>query len=435
MNKKRSSFYGVLIIVLLCLLPVFLLFMYGPSNNLVSYSEITHKLGQITALVGVTLFALTFVLATRFRVIEDLFGGLDKVYMTHGIIGSIAFVLLLFHPILLVLKFIPTNFNLAAEYLLPGAYWSVNFGIIALLGMLVLIGITLYSKIKYHKWKISHEFLGPLFIIALLHIFLVRTQAARDNIFNGYYIFAGFVAIIGIVSFLYILFFRDKIANHKSYIISDIKTYGDVYGFTFKPKNDWLKYRSGQFVFLRIFNKRITSEPHPFSIASKSNNSELKIYIKQLGDYTKELSNVKVGDKAVLEGPYGKFNYTQSSFDQVWIAGGIGITPFIGMTQDLLAVMKNKVTLFYAVNSEKELIELEIFNNVKRHNKNFEIITWTRNKNGFLDAKAIKEYSGSLKNKEFYICGPPGMKAALMDGLLSNGVKEDRIIMEDFSFR
>ncbi|MGV8086943.1 MAG: ferredoxin reductase family protein [Candidatus Woesearchaeota archaeon] len=433
---NRSSVYGLTIITIISLIPVFLLFAYGPtSTNLLSYSEITHKLGQITALIGVTLFALTFVLATRLRIIENLLGGLDKVYMTHGIIGSISLVLLLFHPILLVLKFIPENFNLAAEYLLPGIYWSVNFGIIALLGLAVLIGVTLYAKIKYHKWKISHEFLGLLFIFAMLHIFLIRDEAARDNIFYGYYTFAIIVAIIGITSFIYILLFRNKFAQHKNYTIKNIKIYGDVYGFTFIPKDDALKYKSGQFVFLRFFSKNVSSEPHPFSIASKSNSSELKIYIKKLGDYTSELNQLKIGDKAILEGPYGVFSYTESDLDQIWIAGGIGITPFIGMSQDLNTNMKNKVTLFYAVNSEKEIIELEIFNAIKKINKNFEIITWIRDKNGFLDAKVIKEHCGELKNKEFYICGPPGMKNALTDGLTAQGVKKDKIIMEDFSFR
>jgi predicted ferric reductase len=433
---SRNAFWGILIIILLSLTPVFLLFQYGPSNAL-SYSEVTHKLGQTTALIGVTLFALTFVLSTRLRFIENLFGGLDKVYMTHGIMGSIALVLLLFHPILLVLKFIPSNFSLAAKYLLPGSYWSVNFGIIALLGLAILIGVTLYSKMKYQRWKFSHEFLGALFIIAVFHIILVPTNASRDYIFVGYNIFAFIVGIIGISAFIYSLLLRGKIAEHKVYHIKNIQTHGNVYGITFTPEKDALKYKSGQFVFVRFFNKKMSSEPHPFSIASKSDNPELRIYIKKLGDYTNGLNNLKIGDKTIIEGPYGKFNFanTKSYQDQIWVAGGIGITPFIGMAQDLEKGMKNKITLYYAVNTEDELIELEIFNSVEKHNNNFKVIPWIKNKNGYLDAKVIKEHSGSLKNKEFYICGPPGMKAALANGLLDSGVKNNKIIMEDFSFR
>ena len=439
---SRSAFWGIVTIVLLSLTPIFLLFQFGPSANLLSYSDLTQKLGQVAALVGVTLFALTFVLSTRLRFIEDLFGGLDKVYMMHGIMGSIALILLLFHPILLVLKFIPANFNLAAKYLLPGSYWSVNFGIIALLGLATLVGITLYSRWKYQDWKYSHEFMGAVFMIVVLHIFLVRNQGARDYIFNGYYIFTTIVATIGIVSFMYSLLLRKNIAEHRTYHVKHIQAIGNVYDITFSPEKDALKYKSGQFIFLRFLSKKISHEPHPFSIASKSDDPELKVYIKKLGDFTAELSNLKIGDKAIIEGPYGKFNYnyTDSQLDQVWIAGGIGITPFIGMAQDLEMDwdeknIKNKVTLFYAVNSEDELIALDIFKSIEKKHDNFRIIPWIKDKNGYLDAKIIKEHSGSVKNKDFYICGPPGMKSILAQGLMDSGVKESKIIMEDFSFR
>ena len=433
---SRSAFWGISAIIVLSLIPIFLLFLFGPSTHqLLSYSEITHKLGQIAALVGVTLFALSFVLSTRLKFIEEAFGGLDEVYVMHGIIGSIALVLLLFHPIFLVLKFIPSNFGLAAIYLLPGTFWSVNLGIIALLGLAILVGITLYSKMRYHRWKFYHEFLGAIFIIAVFHILWVRTEAARDYIFTGYYIFAGIVAFIGITAFAYSLLLRRNVARHKIYHIKQINTHGDVFGFVFSPEDDALKYKSGQFVFLKFFNKKISREPHPFSIASNSDNPELKVYIKKLGDFTNELYNLKVGDKVFIEGPYGKFNYSGSVHDQIWIAGGIGITPFIGMAQDLEKDMKNKVILYYAVNSEKELIAMNTFNSVAHSNKNFQIIKWIKDKDGYLDAKVIKEHSGSLTNKEFYICGPPGMKDALNKALIGSGVSKDRIIMEDFSFR
>jgi predicted ferric reductase len=277
-----------------------------------------------------------------------------------------------------------------------------------------------------------------------LHIFLVRTEAARDYIFHGYYIFTSLVALIGISAFIYSLIIRRRIANHKTYRVKNIESHGMVYGIIFFPEKDALKYKSGQFIFLRFFGKKISREPHPFSIASKSNDPELKVYVKKLGDFTNQLHNLKIGDKAIIEGPYGKFNYnySESDLDQIWIAGGIGITPFIGMAQDLESDMKerklkNNVTLYYAVNNENELLELDLFRSIENNNNinNFRVILWIKDKNGYLDAKSIKEHSGSLKNKDFYICGPPGMKSALAEDLMKSGVKNNQIILEDFSFR
>lgn len=74
------------------------------SSVLTGYEQITYTIGIVSGLISYTMLALTFVLAGRFRRIENLFGGLDKMYIVHAIVGSGAFVLMLMHPIFLVLK-------------------------------------------------------------------------------------------------------------------------------------------------------------------------------------------------------------------------------------------------------------------------------------------------------------------------------------------
>ncbi len=105
------------------IIPIFLLLAFGPKN----YTSPSHTLGQVTGLVGMTLFALTFILSTRAKWIEYLFDGLDKVYPVHAVLGATSFVLLLLHPLFLVMKYIPANIGLAAKYLLPGGLISVDF--------------------------------------------------------------------------------------------------------------------------------------------------------------------------------------------------------------------------------------------------------------------------------------------------------------------
>jgi len=100
---RLKSMLGWIAIIIISVVPVLLLFYLGPSSS-TSYSDVTQKLGQIAALVGMTMFALNFILSTRIKFIEDIFGGLDKVYITHGILGGTALILILFHPILLVLN-------------------------------------------------------------------------------------------------------------------------------------------------------------------------------------------------------------------------------------------------------------------------------------------------------------------------------------------
>lgn len=428
MKNNTKTFLGWIGIIVIVLIPALAWFYLGEERVEFSGSR-THSLGELFGLIGMTMFSLTFLLSTRIEFIEDIFGGLDKVYIVHAILGGTALIFILFHPIFLVLKFIPAQLKLAASYLLPSSYWSVNFGIIALLGLIVLIGITLFTRIKYHKWKFSHEFLGLVFALAVLHIFLVRGIVAGGNIFSGYYFYAGIVSIIGIGSFLYSLFIKGRIIKNAIYTIKSIKEKGNTFEIVLIPEHKPITYKSGQFVFIRFYNNRLSSEAHPFSIASKPDAEELKIVIKKLGDYTQEIGELQQGDEVAVEGPYGRFNCYSKNKEQVWIAAGIGITPFIGMTECL--DKGGKVDLYHTAR-DNDFIGEEEFSNIQ--NNNFKYTRWDSDKKGKITIEDVKKGSGNLKRKEFFMCGPTAFKESMIKGLLKEGVDAEDIHQEDFDF-
>lgn len=437
-NKmKKKEAFGWSLIVLISFLPAIIWYFFKPYKEItLNYGNLTHILGQLSGLIGMTLFSLTFLLAARLKFIEDLFEGLDKVYVVHRVVGGSALVLIMMHPIFLVLKFIPSNVSLAATYLLPGTLMSINFGIFALLVMILLIYLTLYSKMKYNTWKFSHKFLSLVFIFAVLHIFLVKGDASQDSIFTGYYIYATIVSLIGGISMLYIVFVNTMKLRETRYKIDSVDRSKDgVYAITMSPEQNPIKYKAGQFVFLRVYNEGIPKEQHPFSIASKTNSPQLKVVIKNLGDYTSQLINLKSGSKVTIEGPYGRFNKSSVS-DQIWVAGGIGITPFLGMAADLNEKIGYDIDLYYSVKSSDEFISLDYLKSVeKMTNGKFRVIPWVSNEIGFLGIKGVLEKSKNVKNKEFYLCGPAALKDSILKGALALGVSKNRIYSEEFNFR
>jgi len=433
---KSKAIIGWIVLAIICLAPILLWYFLGPGpSELVDYGSITHTLGELAALVGVTMFAMTFILSTRARFIEDIFGGLDKVYVVHGIIGGSALILILFHPILLVLKFIPNSIRQAAIYMLPSTHWSVNFGIIAIVLFIALIYTTLYTRIKYNKWKFSHEFLGLVFLIAIFHIFLVRNDGAADNIFAGYYLFASIVSAIGLGGFIYSLFLKNRLFKEAIYSVDSIEKKKDVYEINMVPYHKPIHYKSGQFIFVRFYNERLDLESHPFSIASKSDNPKIRIIVKSLGDFTSKLDELHVGDKVAIDGPYGRFNYEREGNYQVWVAGGIGITPFIGMAEDLKNYPDMKVDLYYSVRDKADLIGLSSLQAVAESNKNFRLFTRLSNQDGYLTVDYIFDKSGRFNDKAFFLCGPKALKESLTKKLLSIGVSLDKINVEEFDFR
>jgi predicted ferric reductase len=434
---KLKSLFGWLALIVLSLIPVFLWFKLGAgAEEFVDYASSVHSIGELFGLIGITMFALTFVLSTRIKIIEDIFGGLDKVYIVHGIFGGTALILLLFHPIFLVLRFIPEQISLAASYLLPSSHWSVNFGIIALIGMIILIYITLFLRMKYHRWKFTHEFLGLVFLFAVLHMFLVRWDASGDLIFRGYYIYAAIISIIGLGAFSYSLFLKNRLVKNAVYSVKKIELHRDKFIIEMIPEHKPIDYKSGQFIFIRFYNKNLSKEAHPFSIASKSRDYVIRIVVKKLGDFTEKLEHLKAGDKVSIEGPYGRFHFKNyPGKNQVWIAAGIGIVPFLGMAEDLKDNSDKKIDLYYTAKEDSDFVAYEMLSDAGRNIKGFRFIPWDSSKKGWITAEDIRKISGNFEDKEFFFCGPGRFKESLIHKIIKAGAKKNNIHEEVFDFR
>jgi predicted ferric reductase len=323
----------------------------------------------------------------------------------------------------------------AATYLSPSIYWSVNFGMIALMGLLVLVYITLFTKMKYHKWKFTHEFMGGVFIFAVLHSFLVRGSVSEGIIFHGYYTYIIIVSIIGLAAFTYSLFIKNRSMKNAVYKIKEIKHIGKVFEIDMTPEHKPISYQSGQFIFVRFYNEKLSDESHPFSIASKSNELELKIVVKKLGDFTQNLIHLKPGDKVSVEGPYGRFNFKNfSNKNQVWLGSGIGVVPFLGMAEEI-EEQGTKVDFYYSEKENKDFIGYKELERISGEGKNFKFFPWTSGSKGWLKTHNIKEGSGTLKDKEFLVCGSPEFKESIIKGLMDEGVKKSQIHEEVFDFR
>ena len=138
-------------------------------------------------------------------------------------------------------------------------------------------------------------------------------------------------------------------------------------------------------------------------------------------------------------GPYGKFgeNCLKHDKDMLWIAGGIGITPFLSLAKYeskhpsgrniiLIWVTKDKSTAFH----DKELYA------ETKQNENFKYISWFSSKNGRLNISEIEKIINNnmeLKNIKILMCGPPTMVYSISRELKKSGVTYNNIIFEDFN--
>jgi len=309
---------------------------------------------------------------------------------------------------------------------------GINLGSWSFLGMLLLILFTLVIKISYDKWKITHKFMGIFFILSIFHIFLLSDLIGK-NIPLAVYL--GILSFLGLCGYLYKTILLEWAIPKASYTVTQIEKLTDqVMEITLAPKQQTLTFTSGQFCFFSFQGAGLSSETHPYTICNATNQRNITVIVKALGDYTRHLyQQLKPGTTALLEGPYGKFFYNpNSNRSQVWIAGGVGIAPFISWCEEIKQkdCIETEIDLYYCVNSQKEALHLQKFNELARETPNFHIHLSCAEKDGFLKATDIPD----VVHKEIFICGPKAMRQTLIPDLQKLQIRKEYIHFEDFDF-
>lgn len=162
----------------------------------------------------------------------------------------------------------------------------------------------------------------------------------------------------------------------------------------------------GQSAVVTLRPGDIAEQFHPFSITSTPNERELKVIFKEVGDYTHAMRSLERGAWARVEGPYGAFTHLSvTNRRQIWIAGGIGITPFLSMARSLDESCY-EIDFYYAMRSVRNAYLLAEFLQIEARRPNFNVIPYPEDEVGFLSADAIEQRSGELSGKDIMICGP-----------------------------
>ncbi|WP_029038449.1 ferredoxin reductase family protein [Salinimicrobium xinjiangense] len=387
---------------------------------------------QLSSLIGFSLFSLSLILTSRLRFLEDLFGGLDKVYKMHLSMGKSAAIFLVAHPVLLALRWVPEDLTKALWYLLPlHRRVEIDLGSWALWGMLVLIIFTLVIKIPYDKWKISHKFMGFFFVLGVAHFYF---QGISFSVNPGLRIYLALLSVGGISAWLYKSVFFDLVKKKSRFLVTEVRRLNaNIVEIELQPKSKAEDIIPGQFYFFTFLSEDLSAESHPFTICDETEDGRIKIMVKALGDYTNLLNKIiKPGIPALLEGPYGKFNFRTTKREQVWIGGGVGIAPFLGWANYLFNNPNEyiRAKLYYCVKNVNSATHMEVFMNLEKRLPGFHVQVISEEQNGFFKAGDLPE----IQKKEIFICGPKNMRKAILKQLNQLKVPKKQIHFEDFDF-
>lgn len=425
--------WGWYLVVITSLFPVLLWILAAPlSSRFLSASITILSFAQICALVGASFFSWNFILSARPKWLEGGFGGLNKVFVAHHTFGGIAFVLLLLHAILVTAQYLPISVVLTGEMMIDLSDMAKNFGRLTLGIILVVLVITYYFPLKHNTWKWTHQIIGAALLTGFSHVFLINSTVTTYLPLR--YWMLG-ILICGIIAYSYRVIFGKYLVSRHKYTVTDIKRYpGGIMEIILTPQAASLNHKPGQFIFISFIQDGITTEFHPFSITSDSSSKQLSIGVKQLGDYTNTLAALQRGTLAKIEGPFGRF-YVQKNHhaDQIWIAGGIGITPFLSMIRSQKTIDGGKIWLFYSVNIIDEAVFLPEIIKYSEENDDFIFVLHETKRSDYITADIIQNKVKELSSKEIFLCGPPPMMKSLREQLVNKNVDDKVIHSEEFS--
>jgi len=419
-----------MVIIVLVAIPLLRWFFIEPLNfRFFNFIGTMTSLGQITGIVGLTLFSLNLILSVRIKAVERFFYGLDRIYDNHHKIGAISFSLLLFHPLFLVVSYLSVSLRAAVDFFMPFTDIPITYGIVALFLMIILLGLTFYSKLRYHRWKFTHKFMVLAFVFALLHSLTISSDISRDAFLRIYLLTLG---LLGLGAGFYQAVLSRLFNSHVRYNLKAVNIINArTVELELEPKTKGIKFYPGQFVFIRFLAGDIKPESHPFSITTGEEGANLHLVIKSLGDFTGQVKKLVPGIPVDVEGPYGKFSHLNvANKNQIWIAGGVGITPFISMARSL-NTDDYKIDLYYAVNSADEVVLLNELKAIETR-KSLRLIPWYTNEKGYLNARAISGLSPNLENSDILMCGPSAFMFSLRQQFVDLGIKKKHIHFENF---
>ena len=227
-----------------------------------------------------------------------------------------------------------------------------------------------------------------------------------------------------------------KLISRYPYVVCEVNTpAAATTEVVLKPIGIPITYNPGQFAYLSVVCPGIDPEAHPYSFTTAANGPYIRFVIKELGDDTKTMKNLVVGSKAFLEGPYGDFTYHSSrNKKQIWIAGGVGVTPFLSLARSLKNKSAYRVQLFYASDRLEDTVFLrELLMIQKTIPDVFELTVVNKNISGFVSLELLQKQLGDLTGYDFFICGPPPMLKILKGGLVKAHVSSTQVYTEEFS--
>lgn len=219
----------------------------------------------------------------------------------------------------------------------------------------------------------------------------------------------------------------------------------DIYNFTFKTDKVF-KFKAGQYMEWTLGHKKTDNRGNRrfFTIASSPTEQEIHLGVKfydHPSSFKKKMLNMQLGENIVAAQLAGDFVLPRNQNEKlVFIAGGIGITPFRSMLKYLLDNNeKRSIIMFYSNRTEDEIVYEDVLYDAWKKLGISILCTltdktpqdWTGYK-GYITPEMIMREVPDYKQRIFYISGSHVMVSSFKKSLAELGIPRRKIKTDFF---
>ena len=412
----------------------------------------SYSLGMFFGLVSYCYFAVALVLGSRVKALDRAFGQ-DRILVMHGIIAGLALGCAVPHAVLKKIYFPEETFQS-----MTGSIGLALFLFVILMTVLLMLETPLdripplsrlarvlkkTTRADYTLLKLLHNLAAPAFALIVLHVLLaspVQETAGKTA-------FAGVTGLVAVALYVRHKLFRPVVSALNAHAVASVRRLADgIVEIGLEPRGGRkTRHEAGQFAYFRFLDRTCGFGEHPFTISSAPSARGLTVTVKALGDYTAKLGSLREGATCLVDGPYGLFHPARDDRELLFVAGGIGITPFLSILRDFAEKSRQgTVTLLWSVRRRGEAFALEELRSIAARLNGFRFRVLVTGEPSFaadtpdgrIDARLLGEELGrfsSPRGVKGFVCGPDAFRRSVQTLLLEAGIPERSVFYEAFS--
>lgn len=381
----------------------------------------------VTAWAGTGLLVASLVMMVRAPRLAALLGGLDTMYRWHHRSGTAGYVLLLVHPLALALDGWSESPAVAWEAIAPWMLsWPEWLGWSGLLLLMAGLATTYGARLSYRRWRALHFLTGVGAVSGLAHVYVLLGDPGG---------FLPLLALAGGAVGWRLLGSDLGLAAYPYRVVGVTHPAANMIEASLAPCAATLRVTPGGFL-LAAFGDGPSfhgcREFHPFTVSGVTPDGTLRIGVKALGPCTRHIQSLEPGVLVRLQGPFGSFLDRPAAAPQLWVAGGIGITPFLAALRS--GAIPSPTTLIYLYRSDRDAAFIDELRAIAIATPHLELLAEATG-DGVPELDRLLARVPQLAARQVHVCGPPAMVEALKTHLRRQGVAAESIHSESFEFR